>query len=79
MTDSKDNKVIQVGEIDPSKKTSKIVDPVESSDMPVEGDNAKVATCWFNGLRYSQGVRVCSPPNQFVCSSHGTWNVVGRC
>lgn len=75
MSEKKDE-VTQVGEIDPNKKTSLIV---ESSENENASTGAERGTCWFNGQQYSPGARVCSGGSMLYCYSNGTWGRTGSC
>ncbi len=70
MTDT----IEQVGEIDPTKETSPIVE-----GEPETGDASKGALCYFNGVAYSPGAQVCSAGNRLYCQSSGNWTSLGNC
>jgi hypothetical protein len=75
MSEKKDE-VTQVGDIDPNKKTSPIVESSENGDTST---NAERGTCWFNGLQYGPGARVCSGGSMLKCYSNGSWSRIGSC
>jgi hypothetical protein len=68
MTDT----IEQVGDVDPSKKTSEIVEgEPESPD--------KRAICWFNGKQYGTGASICSSGQRLWCDGGGVWRYQGTC
>ena len=70
-TMSEEQEIEQVGEIDPNKHTSPIVDTrVED----VDGDENIMATsCLYNGKKYSEGSTVCMSGKKHECLSNGKW------
>jgi len=70
MTDT----IEQVGEIDPTKETSPIVE-----GEPETGDASNRALCFFNGVAYSPGAQVCSAGRRLLFNSTGNWQNVGSC
>jgi hypothetical protein len=70
MTDT----IEQVGDIDPTKETSPIVE-----GEPEPEDASKRALCYFNGVAYSTGAYVCSSGTRLFCNSSGTWSSAGSC
>ena len=76
MSEKKQNEVPQVGTVDPSKKSSPIVDgpaPQES------GTDTTKRFCWFNGQQFTPGAQVCSGGVRLRCSTDGNWYKAGIC
>ncbi len=68
MTDT----IEQVGEIDPTKETSPIVEDERETE-----DASKRALCYFNDAAYSPGAIVCSLGKRLYCQSDGSWRNTG--
>ena len=66
MTDT----IEQVGDVDPTKNTSPIVDGEPESPE-------KRAICYFNGVAYSTGAYVCSAGSRLFCYGSGVCAVAG--
>jgi len=75
MSEKNENEIPQVGEVDPSKKTSPIVDEDTPNESEIE---VKDTICWFNDARYGRGARICSLGSMLVCQVNG-WFRIGRC
>jgi len=76
MAEKKQNKILQVGEVDPNKDNSSILDgpfPEES------GADTTKALCWFNGAQFAPGAEVCSGSIRLRCHANGNWYRYGRC
>jgi hypothetical protein len=72
----KENEVPQVGEMDPSKKNSPIVDKAEGEETRVNCDKL----CMFNDRKYTHGACVCSGGVLLQCNGYyGYWNRTGKC
>ncbi|MEN8656448.1 MAG: DUF1496 domain-containing protein [Marivita sp.] len=57
--------IIKVGPVDPTKRTSDIVQDESGEDQR--------AICYYNGVEFSTGARVCGADYILICQSNGTW------
>ncbi len=55
----------KLGPVDPDKRTSDIVQE--------ESGDAERAICYYNGVQFSTGARVCGAGRVLICQSNGTW------
>ncbi|HOO54260.1 MAG TPA: hypothetical protein PLX30_08485 [Methanothrix sp.] len=74
MPDEEKPSVIYVGAMDPSKKNSPIL-----NEPPSEESKDERAVCYWNGVKYSPGAKICSGHQLLGCRSDGTWGDWGSC
>ncbi len=70
-----DYEVIQVGDLDPTKRNSEI----EGDEDPGDKAQVQVAMCWFNGRQYGEGAVVCTGGRAIICNRDGRWAQYGKC
>ena len=77
MSEKNKNEIPHVGEIDPSKETS----PIVNEEIPKESSaKARNAPCWYNGRRYSTGAKICASGRELTCQPSGSWgSYTGNC
>ena len=76
MNDKKNNDIIQVEKMDPSKRNSEIVDGPIPNENITEGVRA---LCWYNGTQYGPGAQICVGGKRLHCYSSGNWGTYGTC
>ncbi|MBR9843902.1 MAG: hypothetical protein GYB25_12125 [Rhodobacteraceae bacterium] len=57
--------ITKVGPVDPDKRTSDIVQE--------ESSESERAICYYNGVKFSTGARVCGANRVLLCQGNGTW------
>ena len=72
-----DEKLDQVGPVDPAAQTSEIVDD-EASPADEKLLGIRERDCYYNGKKYSQGAILCADGEKLRCS-FGRWMRKGKC
>lgn len=73
------NGKIKVGPVDPTKYTSEIAGDFVKDDSLTSTATATEAGCLYNGIRYSNGSRICADGTFLYCNADGTWSPGGSC
>jgi hypothetical protein len=75
-----DQNIPVLGPLDKSKKNSAFNLQPETGDAAGAGGNVRGATCFYNGVAFSQGAEVCMEGKRYVCNQWGAWDsTFGSC